>query len=181
MKSEDESNKTHEFYTWLYKTYRPLMISQASRYSSDKAAIEDIIHDALEKLLVKYDTLYTMDCNRLASYIVLTIKSVAISKWRSDKARLRLMESLQIEDSPVSSAEDALMQNIFADSIRSAWSMLSEDDRTILSLKHMLGLSNKELSVTYHCTESTIRSKLFRAKHRLKQALDSVEEVKSNE
>ena len=173
MKSEDESNKTHEFYTWLYKTYRPLMISQASRYSSDKAAIEDIIHDALEKLLVKYDTLYTMDCNRLASYIVLTIKSVAISKWRSDKARLRLMESLQIEDS--------LMQNIFADSIRSAWSMLSEDDRTILSLKHMLGLSNKELSVTYHCTESTIRSKLFRAKHRLKQALDSVEEVKSNE
>ena len=181
MLSNHQINEAHAFYSWLYKTYRPLMFYHAYHYSADKSAAEDIVHDALEKLLAKYESLCKMDCNRLASYIVLTIRSAAISRWRNDKSRLRVMESLQVEDSELPSAEDILMHSINAEAIRLAWEALSDEDQTLLGQKYMLDMSNSELSMIYQCTETTVRSKLFRAKNRLKQALKRIEEVNTND
>lgn len=181
MPSNHQINEAHAFYSWLYDTYRPLMFYHAYHFSSDKSTAEDIVHDALEKLLAKYETLCKMDCNRLASYIVLTIRSVGISRWRNDKSRLRVMESLQVEDSELPSAEDALMHSINADAIRLAWEALSDEDQTLLGQKYILGMSNSELARVFQCTESTVRSKLHRAKKRLKQALKRTEEVSTSD
>lgn len=175
--SDDKISDAHSFYTWLYQKYRPLMFYQANHFASDKYSAEDIVHDALEKLLAKYDSLCKMDCNRLAAYIVLTIRSVAVSRWRSDKSRHRLMEKLQVEDSELPSAEDSLMHSINSEIIRQAWELLSYEDQTLLGQKYLLDMSNAELAKIYQCTEGTVRSKLSRSKQRLKQALKKAEEV----
>ena len=63
------------------------------------------------------------------------------------------------------------MRPVRAETGLRAWEALSEEDQTLLGQKYLLGMGNAELARCRHCTEGAVRSRLFQAKRRLKQAL----------
>ena len=171
MLSQDRSREARSFFSQLYAEHGPLMYDHARLYSSDETAAEDIVLDALEKLLTKYEILCKMDRSRLAAYIVFTVRSAAVRRRRRGKAPRGAAGSYPAE-APLPSAEaDILMRPVRAETGLRAWEALSEEDQTLLGQKYLLGMGNAELARCRHCTEGAVRSRLFQAKRRLKQAL----------
>lgn len=62
-----------------------------------------------------------------------------------------------------------------ADLVRRAMSELDEDDREILVLKHIEGFSYDELAETLGIGTGTVASRLYRARGRLKKALEGLD------
>ncbi len=62
-----------------------------------------------------------------------------------------------------------------ADLVRRAMSALDEDDREILVLKHIEGYSYDELAETLGIGSGTVASRLYRARGRLKNALEQLD------
>ena len=159
----------NRFFTDLYQKFKPLMFSQALRYTDDAAAAEDIVHESLSKLLDKYDTLSALNCNALASYIVSTIRSVAINRYRKERREDAYANTQSEVTTP--SAEDVALQGIFSEPLARAWPLLSEDDRYLLERKYVLGMNADELAKVYSCTPAYVRVKLLRARNRARALL----------
>ena len=171
MLSQDQIQEACSFFSQLYAEHRPLMYDHARLYSSDETAAEDIVLDALEKLLTKYEILCKMDRSRLAAYIVFTVRSAAVRRRRRGKAPRGAAGSDPAEAPLPPAEEDILMRPVRAETGLRAWEALSEEDQTLLGQKYLLGMGNAELARCRHCTEGAVRSRLFQAKRRLKQAL----------
>ena len=62
-----------------------------------------------------------------------------------------------------------------SDLVRRAMAQLDEDDREILVLKHIEGYSYDELAETLGIGSGTVASRLYRARGRLKQALEQLD------
>lgn len=71
----------------LYERHRRLMYATALKFVSDQRAAEDIVHDAVVKLLEKEDTLRTLSCCTLTSYVVYTVRNTAVSHLRRQDVR----------------------------------------------------------------------------------------------
>ena len=71
----------------LYERHRRLMYATALKFVSDQRAAEDIVHDAVVKLLEKEDTLRTLSCCTLTSYVVYTVRNTAVSHLRRHDVR----------------------------------------------------------------------------------------------
>ena len=56
--------------------------------------------------------------------------------------------------------------------VRSLLSTVSEEDRLLLMLKEVEGLSLKELEAVYHVNENALKVRLFRARQRVLKALE---------
>ena len=165
MLSQDRIREACSFFSQLYAEHSSLMSDHARLYSSDATAAEDIVLDALKKLLTKYDILCKMDRSRLAAYIVFTVRSAAVRRRRRGSAA-----GSDPAEAPLPPAEaDILMRPVRAETGLRAWEALSEEDQTLLGQKYLLGMGNAELARCRHCTEGAVRSRLFQAKQRLKQ------------
>ena len=71
-----------EFLTDMFYNYSRLMYSTAGKYSDDTFEKEDIVQEALVRLIAKVDTLRSLQKRALASYIVITVKHTAINHLR---------------------------------------------------------------------------------------------------
>jgi RNA polymerase sigma-70 factor (ECF subfamily) len=164
----------NRFFTDLYQKFKPLMFSQALRYTDDLTAAEDIVYESLSKLLDKYDTLSALNRNALASYIVCTIRSVAINRYRKERREGEYANTQSEAAAP--SAEDVALQGIFSEPLASAWPLLSEDDQCLLERKYILGMNTDELAKVYSCTPAYVRVKLLRARNRARSLLMKLKE-----
>ena len=72
---DDEDSR--QFFIDLYREYRPLMYSIAMRYVNNLSSAEDLVHDALVKLIEKEDTITKLSRCTLTSYIVYTVRNLS--------------------------------------------------------------------------------------------------------
>ena len=89
--SDNESSC--QFFAKLYIKHRGLMYGTAMKLVHDPAVAEDIVHDAIVRLIDKEETLGSLDCCSLKTYIVYTIRSLSLNYLRKQsKERLRTVE-----------------------------------------------------------------------------------------
>lgn len=62
-----------------------------------------------------------------------------------------------------------------ADLVRTALARLSPEDREILVLKHMEGYSYEELAAALGIGRGTVASRLYRARHRMREVLEEID------
>ena len=72
-----ENEDDREFMSRLYLDYRKRMFAKILGYVSDQTAAEDVLHDAVVKLIGKVELLRTLDEKRLACYVTETAKNAA--------------------------------------------------------------------------------------------------------
>lgn len=160
-----EKQKT--FYTKLYRDYKSLMFSQAFRYTKDRATAEDTVQDVMEKLLGKYDTLTRLNCYTLASYIVYTVRSVALNRLKREGLATKYADTFR-EYSVSPSAESVMLSALPFEELPEIWALLPIEDQLLLERKYFLELNTRELSALYHCSPACIRERLSRARARAK-------------
>ncbi len=91
---------------------------------------------------------------------------------RSKVRRMFRLESLQERDHPVESESTDRTERILVnEALNAALRQLSESHRTIVLLKEVEGLRYEEIAEVLQCGVGTVKSRLARARIRLKQLL----------
>jgi RNA polymerase sigma-70 factor (ECF subfamily) len=92
----------------------------------------------------------------------------AINRQASTRPQLDIDE---YEQADRSNPGDAVFQDEMHRRLETALMSLSSENRSIVVLKHIAGLSYHEISESLEITEKTVKSRLFSARHKLREKL----------
>jgi RNA polymerase sigma factor (sigma-70 family) len=154
-------------------------MSHASRILKDKSAAEEIVQDALVRVILAAPELSSTQ--HALAYMHKTIENLCIDKFRLEGRRpnLVLLDEFTVEveqvwnqteaglDEQVSKAEDAAI-------VRQALALLSPAERAALVLWEIEGRSTEEIAAELGIKNSTVRHTVSRARASLRRALSAL-------
>lgn len=157
---------------------RSLLVSHAIRLVRDRSVAEELVQDALMKVILAAPEL---DSNTHAlAYMNRTISNLSIDYFRRQgrQPRLVVLDDIQVEkvtdhsssvglEELVAAADDAAI-------IRNALSLLSPAERAALVMWEVEGRSTEEISKELRIKESSVRHTLYRARASLRRVLEEV-------
>jgi RNA polymerase sigma-70 factor, ECF subfamily len=127
--------------------------------------------------------------SRVTTWIYQMASNLAVDRLRSRRSRSYALlddlpegqgaANLPAEDS--SRPEDAYLRTEAAEQLHAALGRLNPDDRLLVTLYHLQGHSYEEIEEITGLSNANIKSKLFRARQRLKKHLAPLREDPSNE
>lgn len=175
---EIESIDNRNFMEELYQISHRLMYHIAKKWTDSENEQEDIVQDALVKLLPKIDLLRSMERPRQISYIAHTVRNTAIThldrKAREEKwvTAVDFGGTENLLSSPILSPEDTLLQGEWRELFRQIWSQLPEREKLLLEGKYVFHVSDKELAQCLGCRPASVRMALTRAKRMVIEELE---------
>lgn len=171
------------FFQEFYEENKGLLFYTAGKYAAVQADCEDIVQDALLRLMCNVKTLRELNRFQSAKYISLTVRSASLDLMKHrdtsqevpmDETRLESM----LEQDPLLCADptDIRMELIHLKQ------SLSKKDWMILEGKYILGYDQEELSRIIGVSPNSIRMTLSRARAKARSILlsDSEQEEKGN-
>lgn len=171
MRSEKEAEK--QFFTELYESSARLMYSRALYYTGDFETAQDIVQEAMEKLLGHYETLSRLTAKALKSYIVYTVDRICINNKKHQQVEEKHQDELTEMEGP--SAEDILLHSIEVDQLKEALKRLPRSDFYLLMRVYMDGEDLREIAKSEQVSYVAIRMRLSRAR---KRAITLVEDLR---
>lgn len=168
-----ENDSDREFMERLYRNYYALMKKKTYDITKDNDVVEDIINDAIIKLFEKIETLKKLECHKLTSYIVYTIRSVAINFIiKRDISNKNMFYGFEEDLSDVigyagtANPEISFINNESIDELGRIIATLSETDQDLLFYKYNLEMNDKEIAAIFNISYDNVRKKLQRARQR---------------
>jgi RNA polymerase sigma-70 factor (ECF subfamily) len=161
----------------LVKKYNRMAGAISFGICGDFQAAEDIVQEALFKA---YRSLRSLkDPAKFKIWFAGIVRSRAIDHVRQRKSFWSLPQEAVLnfaggDEASVESVEDLLLKEEFRGKILEAIRGLPEEDRLVITLKHMEGLSYKEIAEITGATVSAVESRLFRARSALRKKLDHI-------
>ena len=166
---EDDSDRA--FMEKIYTDYGTLMFHQARLICRSAADAQDVVSEALLALIKKISLLRNMPCNKLKSYIVITVKHQAIDHYR----RLRHEDVSWDEEGPdavsFDQPEDHIMDTAGVEAIRQAIHCLPEREKDALMKRYFLKMTEEEIAAAWNVRPVTVRVTISRARKNLKTIL----------
>jgi RNA polymerase sigma-70 factor (ECF subfamily) len=163
----------------IVTAYRKRILGTIGRLIGRPEDVEDVAQEAFLRLYFSLDQLRTPDVFEPWLYR-LTVNASYDYLRRQRRRRESRMADLSEQQVLMADAAARGHQNIednrraqareFAVSLLAA---VSEDDRILLTLKEVEGLSLKELSAIYRVSEGVIKVRLFRARQRVLKAYEA--------
>lgn len=164
-----------DFMEALYLNYKRLMLCTAGQYFPSREDQEDVVQDAMLRLLRHAGKLETMEIDRVPGYIVFTVRSVAVDLLRKKN---RAPESTLDGEQPDDGKAPVLDRIIFQEAVeklRAVWPDLSPEEQLLLEGKYIWNCTDGELAEALGCQTSSVRMKLTRARRRALAAMNSEE------
>lgn len=158
-----------EFMLGLYERYISYLFFVAGKFTDSQPDREDLVHDALMRLMKNIPVLRTLEHNALAGYLYLTVRSVWLDSRRNEQPLSEdILEHLASHDT-----EEA---NLAKWDVEVLKEKMTERDWFLLHAKYVTGCSDAELGGIMGCTPGSVRTLLTRARRRAKAILESKEE-----
>ena len=157
----------HEKLLRLYDIYEQPMYRIAFAVLGNSDAAEDAVSDAFLRLIRHIRHIGEPDSPKTKAYIVKVIRSTSIEQYRKRRRRSELPiddSILQIPDSG-SDVEREVLGKDTADILQK----LSDDDRRLVELRCLNGLSWRETADMLSLSETAARKRFERIKKRLKE------------
>jgi RNA polymerase sigma factor (sigma-70 family) len=162
----------------FYTEHRSELVAHASRILKDSARAEEVIQDALIKVMLAAPELESAD--HALGYMHRTIENLCIDIFRIEGRRPNLvilddasaeLESTWVDNKDhadvISAAEDAAI-------VRQALAMLSPAERTALVMWEMDGRSTEEIAAELGIKESAVRHTVSRARASLRRVMSEL-------
>lgn len=155
-------NALHEFYERAHKSIYGFALS----ITKNKFDAEDVLQ---ETVLAVYNNAYRYKSNGKPMAWILTIaKNLALTKHREAKRQAVFSEEIGYNENDFSQIEN-LQQRLL---IEAAFTILSDDERSIVTLKTVSGLHFKEIAELLDLPLGSVLSKHHRAIKKLKNYLE---------
>lgn len=169
---EDESER--EFITDLYLRCEKRMYKEASKYFSKPSDIEDVVYEALAKLIDKIDILQTMQMGEQLQYIIITVKHTAINMAKHENyLPLTSFDTIDTYFTDVSapSSEERILYEQRSTYLRKIFAEVSQEDRLLLEQKYILKWTDAEIAEGLSIQPSSVRMRLTRTKRKIAEEL----------
>ena len=164
-------------FTVLVKKYNRMAGAIGFGVCGDFQAAEDIVQEAFLKA---YRGLHNLrDPSKFKVWFAGIVRSKAIDHVRQRKRFWSFPQEggaggPDLEQYSTESVENLLLREEFRSKILEAVRGLPEDDRMVVTLKHMEGLSYAEIADITGTTVSAVESRLFRARQALRKKLEHI-------
>ena len=165
----------------LVRKYNRMASAIAYAIVGEWTAAEDVVQDAF---ITAFRSLGTLrDQEKFKVWLSGIVRSRAIDALRRRKASptTNFTQAFPEGEEDASDAapaiagpEDAYARREVAEKILEAVRSLSEEDRVVVTLKHMEGLSYKEIADITSSTVGAVESRLFRARKELRRLLERI-------
>jgi RNA polymerase sigma-70 factor (ECF subfamily) len=160
--------------------YRRRILGTISRLIGRPEDVEDVAQEVFLRLYFSLDQLRTPEVfepwlYRLtvnASYDYLRKSKRRPESRMSDLSEQQVMMADAAAGSKAQTEEGE--KHRVRDTVQSLLSSVSEEDRILLTLKEVEGLSLKELEQIYHVSENSLKVRLFRARQRVLKSVKGV-------
>jgi RNA polymerase sigma factor (sigma-70 family) len=162
----------------FYTEHRSELVAHASRILKDSARAEEVIQDALIKVMLAAPELESAD--HALGYMHRTIENLCIDVFRIEGRRPNLvvlddasaeLESTWVDNKDhadvIAAAEDAAI-------VRQALAMLSPAERAALVMWEMEGRSTEEIAAELGIKESAVRHTVSRARTSLRRVMSEL-------
>ncbi|MGI6317894.1 MAG: RNA polymerase sigma factor [Firmicutes bacterium] len=153
------------YHQYFNKTYRTAYL-----VTGDHQMAEDAAQEAFFKAFSNLDAL--RDLNKFGSWVNVIASNYAIDMLRKKKKMIFTDNfAVHADRNPGNSPQDAWEKNEEAQEIRDALLLLEPEEREILVLKYFNELSINEISAIVNVPQGTIKSRLFRARKKVRKLL----------
>ncbi len=150
----------------LVDRYQTPLYNAAFRILKSREAAEDVTQNAFLKA---YERLSSYDpAFQFFSWIYRITVNESLNHVKSERRWQPLDADAAYPDMATSSDEIAFEEN---DRLDRALSTISPEERALLSLKHVEGFSYEEMAFIFDIRPSLVKSRLYTARQRLKEAL----------
>ena len=164
-----EANR--RFMLEFYEQYRGFLFHTVWKYTQSKNDCDDLIQDAMVRLLRNADTLRELSHNQRCAYIHLTVRSIYSDRIKSSQGL-----EFPVADSDLERlGTSRVLQDDWVDvkwDIEILRDRLPEKNWRLLELKYMAGLSDAEIASEVGCTPASVRTLLLRVRSRARELLD---------
>jgi RNA polymerase sigma factor (sigma-70 family) len=162
----------------FYTEHRSELIAHASRILKDRAKAEEVIQDALIKVMLAAPELESTD--HALGYMHRTIENLCIDIFRIEGRRPNLVllddNSAELESTWVDNEDhvDVIAAADDAAIVRQALAMLSPAERAALVMWEMEGRSTAEIAAELGIKESAVRHTVSRARASLRKVMSEL-------
>ena len=130
---------------------------------------DDLLQNTIERLLTKG----VPDNVELNKWMFRVCRNLWIDEYRSRKVRKTASELPELTENQIINEEQQQVDKMSLQKVNSAMDVLPQDQRSILSLVAIQGMSYKEVSETLEIPIGTVMSRLSRARISLSQCLNN--------
>lgn len=170
--SSNEEMKEREFQT-IYEEYYETVYMTVHNVLKERTLVHDGIQETFIKIYRHLEKIKGLENKK--AWIVTISKNTALDLYRKQKKR----NEYNVEDVYIRNEErnaSHIEENHEIEE-ENRWFMekmkkLKKEDREIIELKYFQGLSEKEIAKAMDIKEGTVKSRLYRAKEKLKNLLD---------
>ena len=162
----------------IVRAYRKRILGTIFRLISRPEDVEDVGQDVFVRLYFSLGQLRAPEVFEPWLYRLTVNAAYDYLRKRRRSADVRMAdlseEQLNMADAAAGSKETAKQENQkqLRETLDVLMDQVSEDDRILLGLKELQGLSLKELREVYGVNENVLKVRLFRARQRVLKAYD---------
>ncbi len=156
----------------LYGRYAsPLLAYFMRMLWKDREKAEDFIHDLFAKIVQRPELFDTSRSFRTWVYSV--ANNMCKNEYKKQEVRSNTQNGLDesYQGKAHSNVEQEVHENFFADAFAEKLGALEDKHREVFSLRHLDGLSIKEIAEVTGANEGTVKSRLFYATRYLAEGL----------
>lgn len=154
---------------WIYDRFAERLINQAYRILLSREQAEDVVQDLFIRLPGLIGE-FRGD-SALGTWLYRVVHNMCLTRLQQARNRLRLEE-----ENLAGSAEDGGDAYATTDLLAKALAVLDPETRSLIWLKEGEGVPLKELSESFKLPEGTLKSRLSRARDRLREFLEKEED-----
>lgn len=170
----DDDNRN--FMLELYKNYYGFAKKTIFEITHETSNLEDLINDAFLKLIEKVALLRTFDSGRKTSYIIYTVRSVAINHLKHrevENKTLYYCDDIDEECNLFGKADsDVLIHIEEMESLNRAIRKLPKKEKDLLYFKYILEMSDHDISDIMGIASNSVRQYLTRARRNTKMLME---------
>lgn len=178
--SSSDFNYTSDLITALFNRYKYNMQRIAHGILNDSQLAEDVVSEAMIKIIKNIDFVDNIDSRRCANFVYTITKNTALDFYRKKKRDSDNCVTFH-ESDYVNNIKDIINYEVFeekygfGEQIQRYMENLEEVDIDIIGLKYGDGFTYKEISLMLNMTEDMIRQRALRAKRKLERAISKEE------
>jgi len=168
----------HEQFETLLRPHLQQLYRLAYRFTGQRADAEDLVQDIVVKLYPRLSEMQKIE--KLGPWLARVLYRHFVDKLRSkQRSPLHLVsdEETELEEhhdetpDPAGNAETTLLQ----DRLQTALDQLNEDQRALMILHDVEGYTLNEIHIMHDVSIGTLKSRLNRARARLRELLKDME------
>lgn len=161
----------HARFTEIYDAYSGLILAYAARRTDDRADAADVLADTFAVAWRRIDDV--PDGEEARPWLYGVARKVLSNHHRSDRRRRRLSAKMAAQAGSVVASAMSAQGGPQSETIRAAFSELSESDQELLTLVAWEQLDREEIAQMLGTSRAVVRVRLHRARRRLEKALQA--------